>query len=222
MIQKKNAYAVIGLGRFGKAVATSLAQNGKSVLALDADQKVVDQIAPHVEACACVDSMDVEALHELELASFQCVIIGIGESAREASILTTAVVSGLGVQRIIARATDSLHEQVLRSVGAHEVINPEAEIGARLGRRLSHPNFLEEFQLGDDIVIIELDILPEWNGRTLSELDLRRKHEITVLGIRSGGKVQANPAGDSRLKQGDAVIALGSPKAIDLLHRAGH
>lgn len=217
MKPKKDAIAIIGLGRFGKAVALTLAQNGKSVLALDANQKVVDQLAPEVEACACVDSMDEEALRELELQNFPCVIIGIGESAREASILTTAVVARLGVQRIIARATDRLHEQVLRSVGAHEVINPEAEIGIRLGRKLTHPNFLEEFQLGNDTLIVELDARPEWEGKTLSELELRRKHEITVLGIRSNGNVVANPAGSSVVQKGDAVIALGSHKAIDLL-----
>lgn len=219
MVQKKDAIAVIGLGRFGKAVAKSLALSGKSVLALDADQKVVDQIAPEVESCACVDSMDIEALRELELQTFQCVIIGIGESAREASILTTALVASLGVKRIIARATDSLHEQVLRSVGAHEVVNPEAEIGARLGRRLSHPNFLEEFQLGDDAVFVELDVQPAWDGKTLADLDLRRKHEINVVGIRSGGKVHANPAGSFRVARGDALIALGNPRAIEDLSR---
>lgn len=219
MGMKKQAIAVIGLGRFGVAVARSLAKNGKSVLALDADQKAVDQIAPDVEACACVDSMDVEALKELELDSFECVIIGIGESAREASILTTALVAGLGVKRIIARATDALHGQVLKSVGAHEIVNPEAEIGARLGKRLSHPNFIEELELGDNTLLVELDVPAAWDGKTLTELDLRKTHAITVVGIKTGERVIANPAREQTLHKGDMAIVFGSPQSIDRLRR---
>lgn len=219
MSQKKDAIAVIGLGRFGYAVARSLAQSGQSVLALDANQKLVDLIAPQVEACACVDSTDAEALLELEIDSFSCVIIGIGDSAKEASILTTSLVASMNVPRIIARATDSLHERVLRSVGAHEVVNPEAEIGARLGRRLAHPNFLEELQLGDEATLVEIDVPPAWVGKTLLELDLRKRYEINVVAINTKGKVMANPAVDQVLAAGDSLIVIGALPAIRRLDR---
>lgn len=212
---KKDSVAIIGLGRFGMAVAKTLASNGKSVLALDNDQRMIDQIAPYVEACACVDTMDLEALREIGLEDFPCVIVGIGEKAKEASILTTALVAGLGVPRIIARATDELHEKVLKAIGAHETVNPEAEIGHRIGQRLSYPNFLEEFQLGDEATLVEIDVPESWANKSLQELNLRRKHRINVVAIRKQGKVRANPSSDEVLNKGDTLIAIGSTKAVE-------
>ena len=212
-----HAFAVIGIGRFGHSVATSLSQKGYPVLVIDAKKEIIDEISNDVSAAVQTDTTDKDSLLELEVEKFSCVIIGIGASSLEASILTTALLSQIGCARIIARGIHALHERVLRSVGAHEVINPERELGERLAERLSQPYLLEHFNLGKELRLSEIATPVRFIGKSLEELNLRNKFNVSVVAIYRGDIVIANPKADEVINEADKLVLIGNSSAVQKL-----
>jgi trk system potassium uptake protein TrkA len=210
-------FAVIGLGQFGRAVARCLAREGQSVLAVDLDPERIERVADDVDAAVALDATDEEALAGLELERLSCVVVTLGQRAREASILTTALLRQHGVPRIVARAHSYLHARVLRAVGAHEVVDPENEMGERLALHLAYPGIEELVQLGD-ASIAEVDAPESLVGKSLAELELRGRHGVSVLAFRRGDKVKANPRPDDRVESGDELVLLGR---LDAIRRLG-
>ncbi len=213
-MSKPGDFAVIGLGRFGRAVVRALLEQHQQVLAIDVDPARVREMADEVDVALEADATDEETLRELGLDRMSCVVVTIGAKATEASILATALLRQLGVPRIIARGFNELHSRVLTTLGAHEVLNPEDEIGRRLARSLAHPGILEELELGDSIVA-EVESPETFAGQTLATIDLRKRFGVSVLAIRRGGKVLANPAADDPLFSGDVLVLLGNPRSIE-------
>jgi trk system potassium uptake protein TrkA len=135
----------------------------------------------------------------------------------EASILTTALLRQIGVPRIVARSLSELHGRVLRSVGAHEVVSPEVEAGQRLARQLAEPGVLERLELGDDAQLAELSAPEAFIGRSLVELEVRRRYDVTVVAIRRELAVRANIAPGERIQSGDVLVVIGDPAGIGRL-----
>jgi trk system potassium uptake protein TrkA len=210
---KPGEFAVIGLGQFGRAVVLSLIHEGQAVLAVDSDPNRVQSLADEADSVVVADATDEEALTGLQLESMSCVVVTIGSKATEASILTTALLRQLGVPRIVARAFNDLHARVLVAVGAHEVINPEAEMGRRLALRLAHPGIVDQIQLGD-AQLAEIEAPQTFVGRTLEELDLRRRYKVSVVALRRDQAVNSNPGAEARVQDGDVVVILGAPDDI--------
>jgi trk system potassium uptake protein TrkA len=209
-------FAVIGMGRFGRAVARNLAEQGQAVLAIDRDADRLDRVAALVDSTARVDATDENALGNLDLDRMACVVVAMGSRATEASILTTALLRELGVPRIVARAFDEPHSRVLLAIGASEVLNPEEEIGRRLARRLSTPSVVGEIALGDARVA-EVEAPEAMVGKSLLELDLRNRLDLSVLAIRRGLATLTNPSAEEPVESGDVLVVLGHPAAIDRL-----
>ncbi len=207
-------FLVIGLGRFGRTVAVKLSSEGQAVLAVDMDQEVVQQVAAEVDSAVQADAIDEKVLRDLHPERMSCAVVAIGTEFLEASILCTALLRQMGVPRIIARAVDDLHARVLRAVGADEIVNPEAEIGERLARRLAQPNVFEQIELGDDADLAEVNVPEALVGKTLIELDIRRRYAISVVAIRRGDKVKANLDGTESLESGDVLVAIGTRAAL--------
>src|SRR5690554_343189 len=136
-------FAVIGLGQFGMALAKSLADQGQAVLAIDNNMAHIEEIKDAVESAICVDSTDEGALYGLRMEKMSCCIIAIGANSMQASILTAALLSQMGVPRIIGRAVNPLHARILHAVGATEVVDPEQEMGLRLARSEEHTSELQ-------------------------------------------------------------------------------
>lgn len=210
-------YCVIGLGIFGRAVVLSLRDQGESVLALDANQDEVDRIASEVDNAVCADATDEEALRELRIERFGCVVVAIGAESMEASILATALLRQLGVPQIVARSLGTLHGRVLRAVGAHLVVSPEWEMGQRLARQLAQPSVLERYDLGDDVEVVELEVPRSFIGRTLVDLEVRRRFGVSVAAIRRKQKVYATLDGRERFQEGDVLVLIGRDEAISEL-----
>ena len=204
-------YAVLGLGQFGRAVAKSLARNGQSVLVADRNLEMVQN---EVDAAVGADLTDEDALYELELETMSCVIVAIGGHSTEASIMTTALLAQMGVPRIVARSSSELHSRILRSVGAHEVVNPEGEMGERLARRLYQPNIVDQLELGE-ATLAEVAAPQSLTGQTLSELDLRNRYQVSVIAIQRGGSIQPNPRANDTIRDGDILVLMGASEAID-------
>jgi len=180
---KEKVFAVFGLGSFGFEVCRVLSEKGAKVIAADQDAVMVDRVKNLVTQAILIDSTDEQSLKNAPIEDIDVAIVGIGENI-EASMLTTAVLKNLGVPYIISRAISELHAQVLRQIGATEVINIEIEQGNRLASRLVAPTVLEKIYLGKNQVLAEFLVTKNFAGKSIVQLDLRKKANINIISVR--------------------------------------
>ena len=211
-------FAVIGLGRFGRAVCTSLHKMGHEVLGTDIDEKLVTQVLTQKVASHAVqlDSTEPESLREAGIFEMDTVIVAIGNYLQE-SIITTLNVKEAGVAHVVAKASSEIHGKVLRRVGADRVVFPEYEAGCALASNLTQPAFLERFELDTDNSIVEVLVPSEFHGQTLSQLDLRKRYGLNVLAISNGDKFVTNPSPGQILTQGMVMVVIGNNKNLQRL-----
>jgi trk system potassium uptake protein len=211
-------FAVIGLGRFGRAVCAELHRAGYEVLGIDTDlNRVADVLAAgqaiHAIALNATDSL---ALQEAGVFEFDTVIVAIGNYLQE-SIITTLNLKEAGVPHIIAKAASDIHAKLLQKVGADRVILPESEAGSALARTLTRPGILDRFDLDTEHSIVELKVPAAFYGKTILELRLRHDYGLNVLAIGQSEYFDINPKPDRRLCQHDLIIVLGKIVDIDRL-----
>ena len=185
------AYAVFGLGRYGLAVATELHENGVEVLAVDADAELVNDAAVVLPVCKCADVTDPEVIRQLGISNFDVVIVAMAGNL-EASVMAVTLCMEAGVPTVIAKCGSEMHRRILRRVGADQVVFPENESGIRLAKNLLSSGFVDLIELTRSVSMLELDVRPEWVGKTLLELDLRRKYSINVVAVRRGTAVSTD------------------------------
>lgn len=206
---------VVGLGQFGMALARSLAEKGVEVLAVDMKEDNVRAAAPVVAEAVAFDATDEQALARISPERRDVCVVAIGDESRESSIICTALLRQMGAPRVVARATDPLHERILRLVGANEVVNPEQAFGDRFATRLLYSGIIEEIPLGADLTISEVEAPPSFVGRTLVELSLPARHGVTVVAIRkkeAGDVVLPRP--ESRLAAGDILVLVAKRDSV--------
>ena len=210
-------FVVVGLGRLGISMVETLDSLGHEVLAIDKREGVIQRLAdelPNVHLVA-TDATDEATVRGLNVEGFDAAAVMIGENHLEAGILATATLKEVGVPRIVARATGSIHARVLEKVGADRVIQPEREIGEQLARTMASPVVLDYVDLGDDEALIESQLPRAWLDKSLSELDLSQKFGLTVLALKPKGRPGSLPRGDTVLHAGDVLVVGGSKKALD-------
>lgn len=186
MINK--TYAVFGLGKYGRAVASELSRSGADVIAVDMDEAIVEDAIQEIPICKCADVTDPEVIKQLGIADVDVVIIAMA-TRFESSVMATMLCKDIGVKRIIIKCDNEFHGRVLKKIGADQIIYPELESGTRLAKNLLSSGFVDMFELSDDISIVELDVKPEWVGKSLIELDLRRRYALNILAIRKNDAV---------------------------------
>lgn len=185
------SYAVFGLGRYGLAVAKELAKNGADVLAVDIDESIVNSAAADIPYCKCADVSDPEVVRQLGIASVDVAIIAMATNL-EASVLTIMLCKELGVKTVIAKCSDDMQGRIFTRVGADKVVIPEREGGVRLAKNILSSGFVDVMELSDDVSIIELDVRPSWVGKSLMELDLRKKYGVNVIAIKKGDRINVD------------------------------
>ena len=186
-MKNNKSYAVIGLGRFGSAVAKELAKGGADVLAIDINEENVSNIAEYVTHAVKADVTEADVMKTLGIGNMDTVIVAVGRSM-EASILATITAKELGVSYVIAKAQDEMHTKILAKVGADRVIIPEKESGIRIARTLINGNCLDFIELSDHVSMVEIPVRQEWIGKNLRELDLRRVYKVNVIAYEAKGK----------------------------------
>ena len=211
-------FAVIGLGRFGRAVCTSLHKMGYEVLGTDIDEKLVAQVLAQkvVSHAIQLDSTEPESLKEAGIFEIDTVIVAIGNYLQE-SIITTLNVKEAGVEQVVAKASSEIHGKVLRRVGADRVVFPEYEAGCALASTLTQPGFLERFELDTENSIVEVLVPEEFHGKTLSQLDLRKRYGVNILAIGDGQRFITNLSPTQVLKKGLVMVAIGDNKDLQRL-----
>ncbi len=209
---------VVGLGQFGLGLVRALSQAGAEVIAVDMDEKRVELASAWASKTLCLDATNEEDIAQLRPELRDVCVCATGDQSKEVGIICTALFSQMGAKRIIARANDELHARILKLVGAHEVVNPEWDFGARFAPRVLSENVLGEMLLDSDLVISEV-IAPEFLcGKSLTSLDLRGTSGITVVAIKSLSTGQVKQAGPSEIiQEGDILITASSREAIQKL-----
>lgn len=185
------SYAVFGLGRYGLAVAKELVSNGVEVLAVDSDEAIVNSAITDIPFCKCADVTDLEVIKQLGIANIDVVIIAMANNL-EASVMAVMLCKEVGVNTVIAKCANEMHKKILSKVGADKVVFPEYESGIRLAKNLLSSGFVDVIELSNDVSLIELEVKSEWVGKTLIELNLRKKYSINVIAIRHGNNLETN------------------------------
>lgn len=212
----KKQYVVIGLGRFGKSVARTLYESGNDVLAIDKDGEAVQEIAESVTHSVVMDATDENALSNLGIRNFDVAIVAIGGNI-QSSIMATLLIKEAGVKYIVAKGNNELHEKVLYKIGADKVILPEKDMGIRVAHNIVASNILDYIELASDYSIMEIETLKKWVGKTIKQLDIRKKYGINIIAIKNGDKINFSPAPDLEIGKNDILIAVGEDKNLEKL-----
>ncbi len=212
------SYIVIGLGLFGTEVSRRLCELGCEVLAVDRESELVQHISAYVTHAAVADARDKEVLRALGAKDFDCAIVAIGDNLAD-SVLATMNVKELGVPRVVCKAHDETHRQVLLKLGADQVVIPEQENAARLARSLSSHNVLDYIELSDDYGIIEVPAPKSWENKSLKELNVRAKLGLNILAVKHAGKINVSPAADYQIAAQDILVVLGDTVALEKVQK---
>lgn len=211
----RQTYAIIGLGRFGGALLETLVANGQDVLGIDINEEHVNDYRDIATQVVIADAQEDDVLRKLDIASFDHVIIAIGHNM-QASILATINAKDLGAKNVIAKAENRIHLRVLTKIGADFVVQPEREMGERIGRKLLAPNMLNFIELSDDYSMAEVQIVnPAFAGKTLSELKIRKKFGLNVIAVRHDGEVIVAPEASYRVHHLDILSVVGPKDMVD-------
>lgn len=209
---KKFVYGVIGLGRFGFALAEELAANDCELVLIDKDEDKVSKASELTENAYIINQLTKESLQQAGIQDCDVVIIGIAEQI-DVSILTTLYVKRLGVKRIIVKATSAEQGDILEMMGA-EVVYPERDMAIRLANKLIAPNLLEYIQLSDDINIMEIEVTEKIAGQSILSLDVRKNYQLNIVAIKHDDKVNIDFSPDFAFSTGDTITVIGRKENI--------
>lgn len=221
---KRRHFGVIGLGRFGSAIAKTLTELGHDVIGVDADESRVQQLADVVTHALQIDAIDEKALRAAGIQDVDVAVVSIGENI-ESSLLVVMQLRELGVNTIVAKAVTPLHGRILEKLGVSRVIFPEREMAIRIAHSLVMPDIIDYIELSRDFSIVEVPAPTAFVGRTLKELELRPRFGLTLVAIKrrgdTAGAVVTNiaPAADETIREGDVLTLLGSNEHLSRLDK---
>ena len=208
-MKAKKTYAVFGLGRYGTAVARELVENGMEIVAVDTDQKIVNDAAAYLPVCKCADVTDAEVISRLGIGNIDTVIICMAGNL-EASVMAVTLCKEAGVKTVIAKCSNEMQQKILLRVGADRVVFPENESGIRLAKNLLSSGFIDMLSLSKDVSMIEISVRDEWCGKSLIELDLRKKYGFNIVAIKKGETVNVNINPEQALEAETTLIVIAN------------
>lgn len=213
-------FVIIGIGRFGKAIAESLYDLGQEVLAIDTDEDAIQRISEKVTHAVTADATDESVLKSLGVRNFDVGVVAIGTDI-QSSIIVTLMLKEMGVGYIVAKAQNDTHAKVLLKIGADRVVFPERDMGERVAHNLIGTNILEYIELSEEHSIIEYAVLQGWIGKDLRDLNLRVKYGVTVVAMRNRNEegINVSPKADTKIKEGDILIIIGDNDDVNKLER---
>ncbi|MFI3210014.1 MAG: TrkA family potassium uptake protein [Peptostreptococcaceae bacterium] len=209
-------YIVIGCGRFGSSVATTMHLLGHQVMVIDKNEEVIQNISEKVTHAVIGDISDEQVLRSIGIGNFDVAVVAIGGDIR-ASIMATILAKESGVKKVICKAKDELQGKVLYKIGADRVVFPERDMGVKVAHNLVSHNILDHIELDPKYSIVEIVTPQSWVGKSLIELDLRVKYEISVLALKQGKEIDVTPSPNKKLETGTIMVILGPSNSISNL-----
>ena len=205
---------IIGLGRFGKHIAMQLNQMGHEIMAVDLNEERVEKVLPFVTNAQIGDSTDAEFLKSLGIGNYDICFVTIGGSFQN-SLETTSLLKELGARLVISREERDVHEKFLLRNGADKVVYPEKHVSKWASIRYADDHILDYMEVDASHAIFEVEIPYEWIGKTIGELDIRKKHNINILAVKNeGGEIGVAISADTVLNDGSTLLVLGDYKTI--------
>jgi trk system potassium uptake protein TrkA len=220
----KRSFAVIGLGRFGSAMATTLAELGHDVIGVDGSEDRVRSLADSLAHAVQLDATDERALLSAGIKDVDIAVVSIGENI-ESSLLVVTLLREIGIKNIIAKAVTPLHGRILEKLGVTRVVFPERETAVRLAHGLVIPNVLDYIELSGEFSIVDIPAPPDFAGKTLKEIGLRARFGLTTIAIKRSGppgdrpRTNIAPGPDDMVQEGDVLSLLGSTERLGQLDR---
>ena len=209
---------LIGLGKFGMHIAKELSEIKCEVMAVDIDEKKVDAVLPFVNTAQIGDSTDEVFLSSLGVKNYDVCIVTIGENFQH-SLETASLLKDLGAQKVVSRVDSDVHAKFLLRNGADEVLYPEKQLATWAAVRYSSEHVLDYIELDDDHAIFEVTVPESWVGKTIGQLDVRKSHNINVLGVKENGALQLTITPETMLESGETLLVLGTNKAVQKCFR---
>ena len=215
---QKKQYIVVGLGRFGSAIAEPLCEAGEEVLGVDMDMDLVEDMSSRITHAVQMDAMDRNALMALGVQDFDVAFVTMGSDIR-ASGMITLLMKELGVKRVIAKAHDDFHGRMLEKLGADKVLFPERDMGRRIAHNLVSGNIIDYLELSPDYSMAEIRPKTEWVGKALMDLALRSRMGVNVIAIRNGEELNAMPQPDTVIRENDVLLVVASEETLSTMDR---
>lgn len=214
---------VLGLGRFGYAIANELSLFGQEVIAIDNNPELVEDVADFVSKAIVGDMTDLDFLKAVGIDQCDAVVLATGTNL-ESSVLALMNCKKLGVKQIIAKASSDTYEEVLYQIGADRVITPERESGRNLASSLMRHKITELYHLEDDIAVMEFLIPQDWVGKSILDLNIRKKFDLNLIGLRSekGQPLSTDLAIDQPLKEGTIMVAVANNRTFEKYDYLGY
>lgn len=209
-------YAVFGLGRYGRSVAEELINSGAEVLAVDINQDNVDSAIETIPVCKCADVTEQEVINRLGISNIDVVIIAMASNL-EASVMAITLCKEAGVKTVIAKCGNEMHQKIFSRIGADHVVFPEKESGTRLAKNLLTSGFSDMIELSEDVSMVEIDVKENWVGKTLVELNLRKKYTINIVAIRDGKNINTSIDPELPLQEGMRLIVIAQTEKLKKL-----
>lgn len=210
------SYAVFGLGRYGFAVAKELVRSGADVLAVDSNEAVVNNVIEDLPICKCADVTDPDVIKKLGISNIDTVIIGMASNL-EASVLATTLCKEAGVETVIVKCANEMHQKILSRIGADMVVFPENESGTRLAKNLLSSGFVDLVELSNEVSMVEFEVKKDWVGKSLLELNLRKKYAINVIAIYKNEKIIVDIDPAKPLEEKTKLIVLADTLKLNKL-----
>ena len=205
---------LIGLGRFGRYIAEKLHDMQHAVLAVDHDEDRVNRILPLVTNALIADSTNADFLQSLDIPSFDVCIVAIGDDF-QSSLETTSLLKEFGARYVVARASRDIHEKFLLRNGADETVYPERQLALWTAIRCGSDHILDYFPLSDEYAIYEVSVPKAWAGKSIGELDVRRRHHLNILGIKADKRIDLNISAQTVLAANAAVLVACRQEDVD-------
>ncbi len=209
-------YAIFGLGRYGTAVARELLKSGAEVLAVDRNEDIVNDLATEFPLCKCADITDPDVITRLGISNVDTVIISMANNL-EATVLAITLCKEAGVKNVIVKCCSEMHKKILLKIGADKVVFPEDESGTRLAKNLLSSGFVDLVELSKNVSMVELNVKPEWVGKTLLELNLRKKYSLNVIAIKNNNEVNIDIDPNEILAENTTLVVLAKTSKLEKL-----
>ena len=214
--KQNKQYIVVGLGRFGRAIAETLCEAGEEVLGVDMNMDLVEDMRDRITQAVQMDAMDRDALTALGVKDFDVAFVTMGSDIRASGTIVLQL-KELGAKNVIAKAQDEFHGRMLEKLGADQVLFPERDMGRRVAHNLVSGNIIDYLELSSQYSMAEIRPKREWVGKALKQLEMRNRLGINVVAIRSGDELNAMPMPDTTLGEDDVLLVVTSEETLKKL-----
>ncbi len=211
-MSRKLQFFVAGLGRFGRSVAVTLEKMGYDVMAMDSDEDAVQDLSDRLGYVVCADCSDEKNLNAIGAGNADVAVVAVGDLS--ASLMTTLLLKEMGVKKIVVKALDALHGKMLQKIGADKIIYSENEMGVRVAHNLISPGIVDYIEMENNITILSIHVPTDWVGKSLIDIDVRKKYNITVVAIKRAGEMLVNPRPDMQMEAQDMLVILGDTESV--------